>query len=150
MKKTKEVLLYVLFGGLTFVISQVSFILFIILNLGIPLSKIFSWVLAVSFAFVTNKQWVFRSPSWRFSVLLREAGIFFPARVITGIPEIIFVPLLSSIGFDTWMLQRFNDIGLHWAVLNKEGFFSNLLVTIVVIILNYFFSKFLVFRKKEK
>ncbi len=150
LKKQKEVLLYVLFGVLTTVVSWVTYALFVNLGLGVTVSNILSWVLAVVFAFVTNKLWVFTSPSWRFSVLLREAGTFLSARLATGVLEILCVPLLIATGFDVWMLNLAHGMGLQFAVLETEGIFSKMLVTVVVIILNYFFSKFLVFVKKEK
>lgn len=150
LKKQKEVLLYVLFGILTTVVSWVTYALFVHLGFGVTISNILSWVLAVAFAFVTNKLWVFSSPNWRFSVLLREAGTFLSARIITGILEIVCVPLLIATGFDNWMLNLVHGMGIQFAALETEGIFSKMLVTVVVIILNYFFSKFLVFVKKEK
>lgn len=150
MKKQKEVLLYVLFGVLTTVVSWVTYALFVNLGLGVNVSNILSWILAVAFAFVTNKLWVFSSKEWKLSVLLREAGTFLSARLATGVLEILCVPLLIATGFDTWMLNLAHGMGLQFAVLETEGIFSKMLVTVVVIILNYFFSKFLVFRKKEK
>ena len=150
MKKQKEVLLYILFGILTTVVSWVTYALFVNLHLGVNVSNILSWILAVAFAFVTNKLWVFASKEWKFPVLLREAGAFLSARLATGVLEILCVPLLISTGFDTWMLTLCHNIGLQLSVLETEGIFSKVLVTVVVIILNYFFSKFLVFRKKEK
>ena len=150
MKKQKEVLLYILFGVLTTVVSWISYTLFVNLGWGVNVSNILSWILAVAFAFVTNKLWVFDSKTWKFSVLLREAGAFLSARLATGVLEILCVPLLLSTGFDTWMLNLAHSMGLHLSVLETEGIFSKVLVTVVVIILNYFFSKFLVFRNKEK
>lgn len=150
MKKQKEVLLYVLFGVLTTVVSWVTYALFVNLGLGVNVSNILSWILAVAFAFVTNKLWVFSSKEWKLSVLLREAGTFLSARLATGALEFIFVPLLEILGFDNWMQTFCYNIGLHLSVLETEGIFSKMLVTVVVIILNYFFSKFLVFRKNKK
>ena len=150
MNKTKEVLLYVLFGVLTTVVSWVTYALFVNMGLGVNLSNILSWILAVAFAFVTNKLWVFSSKTWKLSVLLREAGAFLSARLATGVLEIFCVPLLISTGFDTWMLNLSHNMGLQLSVLETEGIFSKVVVTVIVIILNYFFSKFFVFKKKEK
>ena len=150
MRKWKEVFLYVLFGVLTTVVSWISYTLFINLGWNLNLANILSWILAVAFAFFTNKLWVFDSKTWKLSVLLREAGTFLSARLATGVLEFIFVPLLESFGFDNWMLTLCHNIGLQLSVLETEGIFSKIFVTVIVIILNYFFSKFFVFKKKEK
>ena len=58
-KKNKEVLLYLFFGGLSFIVSVSSYAYFnLVLDLNALIANIFSWILAVIFAFVTNKIWV--------------------------------------------------------------------------------------------
>ncbi|MBQ9937799.1 MAG: GtrA family protein, partial [Oscillospiraceae bacterium] len=59
-KKHKEVLMYLFFGALTTVISIVTFSLFFeILKINELISNVISWIVAVLFAFVTNRIWVF-------------------------------------------------------------------------------------------
>jgi putative flippase GtrA len=98
------------------------------------LSNILSWVCAFLFAFITNKLWVFGSKSWKPAVCLPELGKFFSARALTGVLEIIAVPLLVS-------------LGLNQTVLGVEGMVAKVIVSVVVVVLNYIFSKLFVFKK---
>ena len=72
-KKNKEVLLYLFFGGLTFIVSIATYAVFNV-SMGINelIANVMSWVLAVLFAFATNRVWVFQAPTnalifWRAS-----------------------------------------------------------------------------------
>jgi len=99
----------------------------------ITIGNTVAWVAAVLFAFVTNKIWVFNSRSWENPVVLREAGSFFAARIASAIMEIGGVPLLFS-------------LGLNYPLFGIKGFAAKLVVSIIVVVSNYFFSKFFVFR----
>lgn len=152
---TKEIVTYLFFGVLTTVINLLTFYLFkqlfisigwdgvfnSILPEGSALYNIFSggsdyldanciaWVVGVIFAFVTNKLWVFESKSWKPSVAGREFTGFMGARIFSFLVEtvmmFVFVTLLSL-----------NDL------------IAKIIVGIVVVILNYVFSKLLIFKKK--
>lgn len=123
--KFKQPFLYLVFGVLTTAISIGSFALFtewIVLD---PLvANVISWILAVLFAFVTNRRFVFESSG----NLLKEIFGFYLARIFTLLVEeaIIFV-------FVTLLLQN--------ALIVKTA------AQIVVIILNYVISKIFVFKK---
>jgi putative flippase GtrA len=95
-----------------------------------------AWIAAVLFAYVTNKLWVFRSYNWEIRFVLREAVLFISARILTGIFEIVSVPLLVK-------------LGLSQTLFGVKGMWAKVLVSVVVMILNYVFSKLIVFRKKE-
>ena len=135
--KYRELISYLFFGGLTTVVSWVTYALFVG-PLGLPVvpGNILSWVCAVCFAFVTNKLWVFDSKSWAWPLWGREALAFFGGRIFSGLVEMGGLPLLM------WM-------GLDQPLLGIEGFAAKVVVSIVVIILNYIISKLLVFRKKS-
>lgn len=137
LKKHWEVISYLFFGGCTTLVSWVTYALFVG-TLAMPLmtGKILSWVCAVTFAFVTNKLWVFRSKAMDGPTLIRETAEFFGSRVATGVVEVLGLPLLMKLGLDQ-------------ALFGVEGFAANLVVTVVVIVLNYIVSKFLVFRKNN-
>ena len=136
--KYREPISYLFFGGLTTVVSWASYALFAgPLGLGVMPANILSWVCAVSFAFVTNKLWVFRSKSWAWPGWLREAGAFFAGRLFSGAVEIAGLPLLMAAGLDQTLF-------------GVEGFAANMVVTVVVIVLNYFLSKFFAFRKHNR
>ena len=133
--KYREIIYYIFFGGCTTLVSWATYGLFVgALALPLVPGKIASWVCAVAFAFVTNKLWVFRSRATDGKTLLRESGEFFASRVATGVVEVVGLPLLMKAGLDA-------------AWFGVEGFAANVVVTVVVIVLNYLVSKFLIFRK---
>ena len=138
LAKYREVISYLFFGGLTTLVSWGTYALFVgPLALGTNVGNVLSWVCAVSFAFVTNKLWVFNSKSWAWPAWLKEAGAFFAGRIFSGVVELGGLPLLM------WM-------GLDQPLFGIEGFAAKVTISVVVIILNYFLSKFLVFRKKDQ
>lgn len=150
LKKYKEVYMYLIFGVLTTVISWGTYAILVNWGWHMIVANLLSWLFAIIVAFITNKLWVFCSPSWQFSVLLREIVTFLSSRIFTGVVEIVLVPVVVALGFDSLMLDLVHTIGLQGAFFETEGIFSKALITVVVVILNYFFSKFMVFvRKKE-
>ena len=142
--KYKEVILYLVFGVLTTIVSWGSYALFemslgtfitdtIILS---SVANVLSWIVAVLFAFITNKLWVFESKSSKGIVVIKELGTFVGSRLLTGVLEWVGVPLLMLIGLD-------QDI------FGIEGMLAKVLISVIVVILNYVLSKLLVFRKKK-
>ena len=137
--------MYLIFGVLTTFVSWGSYALFEML-LGVFISdaivlssvaNVLSWIMAVLFAFVTNKLWVFESKSWKGSILLKELGSFVGSRLLTGVLEWFGVPLLMLIGLDQ-------------PILGIEGMLAKILISVIVVILNYILSKLLVFKNKKK
>ena len=134
-KKHKEIIMYLIFGGLTTLVSLVSYSLFVsLLPVGITVASAISWVIAVSFAFITNKLYVFESKSGNIKILLREALSFLAARLISGIVEIFLPELLFK-------------IGLSFSLFGVKGLIAKIIVNVIVIIMNYVFSKLFVFKK---
>lgn len=135
--KYKEIITYVIFGGLTTLVNWVVYTLLVnCTSAGITISNAIAWVASVIFAFVTNKIWVFESKSFKPTVLIKEFISFIASRVVTGFFEIAGVPLLVKIGMDQ-------------TIFGIKGMAAKLIVSVVVIILNYVFSKLIVFRKKK-
>ena len=61
-KKYKEIINYLIFGGLTTLVSIGTYALFtIVFNIDYLVSNVLSWIIAVLFAFITNKLFVFAS-----------------------------------------------------------------------------------------
>lgn len=144
LKKYKETLLYVFFGALTTLVSLGSFkVCNLLFGEGWHhVSNVISWVLAVATAYVTNKLWVFKSRSWAPAVLRRELPTFVGARVFSlGIEAVGLFLTIDLLGLGAW----------QWSVL---GFLiegedvCKLLLQVVVLILNYVFSKLVIFKKK--
>ncbi len=128
----KEVILYVIFGGLTTLINIVVYwICRNLITLQVVPSDIIAWILSVIFAYVTNKIWVFESRSTKVAVLIREIGEFFAAR-------------LFSLGFDVLFLYVTVE-KLSWPDLPMK-----IVANVIVIIMNYLFSKLLIFRKNKE
>lgn len=129
--KYKSVLLYVFFGGLTTVISIGSFaVCNTSLKINELIANVISWVCAVAFAYVTNRIWVFQSAA-KGKEILTEVVSFFSGRLITLCIEeamlLVFVTIL-----------RFNSL-----IIKVSAQF-------VVLVLNYFISKLIVFRKNKR
>jgi putative flippase GtrA len=130
-----ELVTYLFFGGATtFVNWCVYGVVVRFAAFSITAGNVTAWVSAVAFAFVTNKIWVFKSRSWRLPLALREAGAFLGARIVSGVVEIAGVPL-------------FYRAGLDYPLLGVEGFAAKVSVSVVVIVLNYVFSKLFIFRQ---
>lgn len=128
--KYKEPLLYLFFGGLSFLVSIGSFSFFVyFLNTGELLGNVWSWVCAVLFAYITNRTWVFENKAREKKGIFREIYLFFSGRLFTLlIEEVIIYLFITRLGYN--------------AILVKTA------AQVVVIILNYIISKALVFRKK--
>lgn len=127
--KYKEPLLYLFFGGLTTLISIFVFWLFNgPFGLNELVANLISWVLAVLFAFLTNKTWVFQSGRQEdgfFHLMLS----FYAGRLLTlGIEELLLLVFITWLGFNSMAVK--------------------IVAQVVVIVLNYVISKLLVFRDK--
>ncbi len=136
--KYKEIINYLIFGALTTAVSWGTYSLFVKgFGMTVSVGNVLSWICAVLFAFFTNKLFVFESKSWAPATAIREFFSFIGARLATGAIEWIGVPFFST-------------HGLTHPLFGVKGLLAKIVVSIVVIILNYLFSKFLIFFKKEK
>lgn len=150
-----EILTYGIFGvGATAVNWVVYFIFCSLLDGVIENDSILAmvanppaWIAGVVFAFITNKIWVFKSKNWEQNTLLKEIPEFVGARAITGVIEEFGLPVLLSIPFVEnfdWKISIFSrDFDITNQVVAKVA------IAVVVVILNYVFSKVVVFKKKK-
>ena len=134
--RNREIMMYLIFGVLTTIVSWLSYALFVHLGIDINISNALSWVCGVLFAFVTNKWFVFMSRTVTVKALLYELGSFFSARIVTGVIAIVLFPILYA-------------IGLNQSLFNTDGFIAKLVTSAIEIILNWVFSKYIVFRRKK-
>ena len=137
----REGVLYLLFGGLTTVVSIVSFAIFnaILGDDMYLISNLISWIIAVVFAFFTNKNFVFSSKANDRKTLLTEGGKFLSARVLSlGLEELILWVMLDAFGMSSLVVIGF----ITGEIIAKT------VATVAVVIANYFISKFFVFKKK--
>ena len=129
IKKYKSIILYLVFGALTTLINIATYAIFAkVLNINYLISNVIAWILAVIVAYITNKLYVFESKSFEKNVLVKEVISFFIAR-------------LFSLGVD--MSFMYITIG----ILKYNDILMKVLSNIIVIILNYVFSKFIIFKK---
>lgn len=126
-----ETISYLFFGVLTTLVNYVSyFILSSQLKIDYKISTVISWILAVLFAYITNKMWVFKSTSFNSEILFKEITAFLSARIVSGIFEFI------------WMIFTVE-------ILKMNDLIAKLLANVFVVIMNYFFSKMFIFKKNK-
>jgi putative flippase GtrA len=132
LKVHRELVLYIIFGVATTLVNYlVYFPLYNWFGLSGALSNALSWVVAVAFANLTNKPFVFQSNDWSAKTVFRELLKFVGCRVGSGAIETFLIFLTVDC--------------LHW-----NGNVLKILTSVIVVILNYIASKWLVFRKEEK
>lgn len=142
--KYKELITYVIFGVLTTLVNFFAFWIF---------TKIFgedlylvnnaiAWVVGVVFAYITNKLFVFESKSWDLKVITKEITGFLGARIFSFLVEeggmFLFVSVLG-LGENSLTLLGFTITG---------QFIVKILLAVIVVILNYIFSKFIIFKRQ--
>ncbi len=154
---TREIITYIIFGVLTTAVNLVTFYIFKKIFISIGWEGVFNkllgsagwdkalellgsgtdyldatviaWTVAVIFAFVTNKLIVFESKSWKPAVAGKEFVGFIGARLFSLLVELVFMFVMVT-------LLKWND------------FVAKLIVQVIVVILNYVFSKLLIFKNK--
>ncbi len=129
--KYREIILYVVFGGLTTLVSFFSYWCFVdLFHIPYMASTALSWIVSVTFAYCTNRRWVFESRAHGLRAVGLEAARFFACRLFSGFLEMG----LMFAGVD---LLHINDKVVKLAA------------NVIVILTNYILSKWLVFRKKR-
>lgn len=127
-KKYKQIILYIFFGVCTTVVNVASYeILYMSTNISNLTSTIIAWLVAVLFAFITNKKYVFNSKSDNLKDKFHKFVSFFVCRGMTGILDVI----IMAVAVDYLKLHS-----LLWKLI------SNIIVTII----NYVTSKLFIFK----
>lgn len=131
--KYKEIINYIIIGVLTTVVSLIVYygLTLTILNpnngIELQIANILSWIFAVTFAYFTNRKYVFMVKD---KANFKEAFNFYSSRIVTLIIDMGLMYLLVTV-------LKFNDKIIK------------VIVQIIVIVLNYVFSKFIVFKKNK-
>lgn len=130
MKITREIIAYLIVGILTTIVGLSVYygLTFLVLNpdnpIQLQIANVLMWVITVTFAYVTNRKFVFQSKDKN---IKSEAFKFYGARVVTLLVDMGFMFLLVSIlKFDDKIIKLF--------------------VQVIVMVGNYVFSKFMVFK----
>lgn len=143
--KYKELITYIFFGVLTTLVNFFVFWLFTkILGEELYLvNNAVAWVAGVVFAYVTNKLFVFESKSWQRKIIAKEIPEFLGARIFSFLVE------------EGGMLLFISILGLGEKSLTILGititgqFIVKILLAVIVVISNYIFSKFIIFKKRK-
>ncbi len=158
-KKYEDIILYIIFGVLTTVVS-------FIVQFGAPrwfgasvgMSTVLSWIAAVTFAYVTNRIFVFKSENKGFTNIAKEAVSFYTARLLTlGIEFLImwlcadkfsgfFISLFSfdKINFSSGIFSTFEN------AVEFNTFVFKVLANVIILISNYILSKLVIFKAKTQ
>ncbi|MCH5462550.1 GtrA family protein [Lactobacillus sp. LC28-10] len=126
-KKYQAVISYLFFGGLTTLINIGAFA-WLNLYMNYQLATALAWLISVIFAFITNKLWVFNSKSMAWKVFFWETLTFFFFRLLSlGVDELIMFVGVS--------------------LLSGNALIVKIIDNVVVVVINYFFSKWIIFKK---
>lgn len=124
----RETISYLIVGVLTTIVGFGSYVIVLYFNFGIVTANTFSHVLAVLFAYIANKAFVFNSSDWSIKNVLKEFSKFGAARIVSYVLETaLLLWLVDILGFNEHITKVFTMI--------------------IVVIANYIFSKFIVFKK---
>ncbi len=130
--KYKEIILYLIFGGLTTLINIIAYtVCAYVFYMDTVESTSAAWIISVIFAYVTNKIFVFESRTSTLVMLVKECISFLGCRLATGVMDVFIMYLAVDI-------MHFNDI------------IMKILSNVLVIVLNYVFSKLFIFARKEE
>ena len=130
--KYKDLVYYGIFGVLTTLVNLVVYWLMAHpIGLRTVPSSVIAWIAAVSFAYITNRNWVFHSEANTKASIFREIIFFFLCRLATGVIDWVFMYVTVDI--------------LHW-----NDLIMKFIANVIVIVLNYVASKSVIFRHKTK
>ena len=118
-------------GGLSFIVSIATYACF---NVGMGINElianILSWIITVMFAFLTNRVWVFQSPTDSEQAFIKQMFVFYSGRVITlVVEEAILLVFITWLGFNSMLIK--------------------VIAQVIVIVLNYVISKLVVFKERS-
>lgn len=130
-EKHRDMIPYAVFGVLTTLVNIASYwVLAHPLGMAAVPSDVIAWVLAVLFAYVTNRKWVFHSEAATRREIIKECASFYLCRLATGVLDWGSIFVLVDV--------------LHW-----NDMLVKIAVNIAVILLNYAASRVIVFRKRR-
>ena len=134
MEKYREPIVYVIVGVIVTAVDYVVYSLLVkFAGLGVTPSNVVAWIAAVGVAYILNRKYVFMSKTSGAGEILKEVVEFVAGRLFSGAVVVILVPLLMKLG----ITQRLFGV---------EGFVAKIAASIIGLILNYFISKFWVFK----
>lgn len=131
IEKYQSFIFYGIFGVLTTIVNIVTYQLcYERFGISNTFSNVAAWILAVTITYLTNKVWVFESKSWKWEILKREIPTFISCRLATGVLDIVIMYICVDV--------------MQW-----HAMLMKIISNVLVIILNYIFSKLVIFKKSE-
>ena len=131
VSKYEELIGYLIFGGLTTVVNIVVFYLFdSVFEVHYLFANAIAIVVSILFAFFTNKKYVFKSSTPTVQLWLKEFSLFVSFRLLSAV----------------------FDMGSMWLLvdgLNLNSNVAKIITQFIVVVLNYAFSKFFIFKQGE-
>ncbi|WP_143320946.1 GtrA family protein [Clostridium sp. HBUAS56010] len=128
---SREVISYLVFGVMTTVVNWIVYAIMVRAGVDYRVATAAAWVVSVVFAYVVNKIFVFQSYDLHPAFIFKEMVSFTACRAASGVMEMVLMVIMVS-----------------W--LNMDEYVSKVLVSIVVVVVNYVFSKLFIFRKSEE
>ena len=131
-EKYKDVIPYLFFGVCTTLVNIIAYWLCAHpFGMDVVPSTVIAWVVAVLFAYLTNRKWVFHSEAKGSKEILIELVTFFGCRLATGVLDWLMMFVLVD-------CLHFNDVLIK------------VIANVVVIVLNYVASKLVIFKNQKK
>lgn len=126
----QEGMRYLIFGALTTLVNIIAYaVLYYVFHINNAISNIIAWIIGATFAYITNKLYVFNSKVNTKKDLLKEIVYFYGCRLLTlAFDEGIMIVTVDKFGWNALLMK--------------------IIANIIVIILNFIFSKILIFKKK--
>ncbi|BAP85208.1 membrane protein [Paucilactobacillus hokkaidonensis JCM 18461] len=127
-KKYQSMIAYIFFGGVTTLVNIGVFAVLDKMNWNYQLANVIAWFLSVLVAYLTNKVWVFSSHYTTFKAFIIEFVEFYFFRALTLIIDVIIMYIgISMLGWNAILVKVIDNV--------------------IVIIVNYVFSKWYIFKK---
>ena len=127
----REVISYLIFGVLTTLVNWVVYAAMVKVHIDYRIATAAAWAVSVLFAFIVNKIFVFQSYNLRPAYVMKEITSFVACRAVSGVMEMGFMIVMVS-----WI--------------HMDEYISKIAVSVIVVIVNYVFSKLFIFRKSEE
>lgn len=127
----REVISYLIFGVLTTLVNWVVYAAMVKVHIDYHIATAVAWAVSVLFAFIVNKIFVFQSYNMRPAFVMKEITSFVACRAVSGVMEMVFMIVMVS-----WI--------------HMDEYISKIAVSVIVVIVNYVFSKLFIFRKSEE
>ena len=127
----REVISYLIFGVLTTLVNWVVYAAMVKVHIDYRIATAAAWAVSVLFAFIVNKIFVFQSYNLRPAYVMKEITSFVACRAVSGVMEMVLMIVMVS-----WI--------------HMDEYISKIAVSVIVVIVNYVFSKLFIFRKSEE